>query len=297
MSDIRIKVADALYELASLSGLAGESPYKTRSYATAASTIKQCPGVDLHNPKSIDGVGDSIAKKIKQIVETGTCPKLEELRDRFFHLLELMKIPGIGPKTALKLYEVHGVTNAKQVDGLIKTGYGMPKSIREGVQAVLSGHDKRITFNEADKIAAPMVRKIEKCKHVGRVVVCGSYRRYKETIGDIDIVVETTKPGKVIAHCSMLLDTVLVDGMKKVSGIKNGVQVDFRFIAPESFGACVLYFTGSKDHNIKMRQMAKDQGFKLNEYGLYKGTDAIAGRTEKDVFDALGMGYVEPEDR
>ena len=293
------KVADLLDELGDLAGIAKENKFKVRAYKNAATTLREMGGVDFSetDPQDIDGIGEKIAIKIHQILATGTCDKLEELREQYGHLLPLLKIPGVGPANARAMYDEFGVTTPEGVAVLIKKGKKFSKRIREGVEHIL-GNDDRIPWEQADCIAELRVLEALRNEDVrGRIEVCGSYRRKSRTVGDIDVVVETNNHEGVSAVCVDIMDEVIVAGDTKVSGRIDGVQVDIRLVDADSFGACVLYFTGSKEFNIRMRGEVKKRGMKLNEYGLFKGDERIAGDTEEGIFDALGMEYVEPKDR
>ena len=172
------------------------------------------------------------------------------------------------------------------------------KAIRDGVAAFLAGQTKRVQRADAEKVVRKIVAALQKSHHLE---VCGSFRRGRETVGDLDVIVEVElyklAVQRVINECERLLDGIIASGPTKVSGRLDGIQVDFRFFDSESFGAGSLYFTGSKEFNIQMRKLAIDQGMKLNEFGLWRGEERVAGRTEQSVFDALGMDWVDPKER
>lgn len=293
-------VIERLRELAELSALSGENQFKTKAYTRAATQLEQFPGVALEESMKIDGIGASIFEKIRDFATTGTCDKTEMLKRKFAHLLGLLKIPKVGPVTALKLYNEYKVTTAEEIQKLIDKGEKIGKVVREGVAVYLGkSSDGRIPRTEAEKIAKPILAKLKTNLFVGRVEICGSYRRLKETVGDLDILVESKEPLNVLDTCKACLEKVEMAGTTKISGLVGNLQVDFRVIKPQEFPFGLLYFTGSKDFNEHQRGIVKKQNKKLNEYELKDlGTgESISCETERDVCKALGMDYVEPWNR
>jgi len=302
---MRKDVAGKLRLLSNLSSLAGENKFKARAYQRAASTVEELPSINLETISSgeVDGIGEKIACKIREIAETGTCPKLEELRRDYSQYLELLSIPGIGPAKAKQLYDERKVQTVAEVQALIESGVSFPKQVKEGVAAMVGKGDGRTPLAKAEKIVEPFLAKLRRIAAVMDVKACGSYRRKKETIGDLDIAIAVTDENAetVMAVCEKLMDRVETSGSTKSSGRVKGIKADFRLVEPESFGACTLYFTGSKQFNISMRSKAKRMGMKLNEYGLFKmmgGEEVkVAGETEELIFKLLHMDYVEPTNR
>jgi len=293
-------VIERLRELAELSVLSGENQFKTRAYTKAATQLEQIPGVPLEEAMKIDGIGASIFEKIRNFATTGTCDKTEMLKKKFAHLLNLLKIPKIGPVTALKLYDEYKVTTAEEIQKLIDKGEKIGKVVKEGVATYFGkSSDGRIPRTEAEKVAKTVLNRLKTNLFVGRVEVCGSYRRLKETVGDLDILVESKEPLNVLDTCKACLDKVEVAGETKISGLIGNLQVDFRVIKPKEYAFGLLYFTGSKEFNEHQRGIAKKQKKKLNEYELkdLETGESIPCGTERDVCKALGMDYVEPWNR
>jgi DNA polymerase (family 10) len=266
------QVITALNELADLSALAGENKHKSGAYRRAAENLEETTVLDIatFDWESVPGIGASIGTKVRQLVATGKLEKLEQFRAEFGPMRALMALPGVGPATAKKLW-ASGVRTVQ--DARVATGKA----------------DERYPRDEAQAVATWVVSKLS-----GEAVVCGSLRRGKETIGDVDIVLRTES----LAGVETLFDAVLLAGEEKVSGLKDGLQVDVRRCSdPEEFGSMVLHFTGSKEFNIACRKLAQELGLKLNEYGAWRGEVRVAGRTELEVLELLGIGWVEPNER
>ncbi len=309
------EVAKKLYELASLAELAGENPFKVNAYIEAARRIENLPIPIEELAKEgklteIKGVGTGIAKKIKQYLETGTIEKLEEFKKKVPpSLLELEKIPGIGPKAALSLYKHLGIKTIEELKeaaekGKIRElpGFGPKKeeNILKALKGMKKKEEKRVSIGLALTLAEFIRDEIKKKAPVDKIEICGSIRRMKETIGDIDILVTSRESEKVMEVFSNLpvVKEVLVRGETKTSVItKEDIQVDVRVVEPESFGAAIQYFTGSREHNVKLRELAIKKGLKINEYGVFKGDKKIGGGKEEEVYNLLGLPWIPPEMR
>lgn len=262
--------------------------------------------------EALEGIGHGIATKIEEFIATGKIRKYEKLkRETPYELIQLMSLSGFGPKTLKTLHDEFGVrTKADLINVLLDgralqlRGFGEKK-----INNLLSGlgiHKKtedRITLKEALRISKSIVAQIKRCKGVIQIEVAGSIRRRKSTIGDIDILVSCKKedrPEIIRRFISMKnVNEVIVKGDTKVSVriTDFGRQVDLRLVEENEWGAALLYLTGSKEHNIHLRTIAKERGFKINEYGMFKGTDKIAGKTEEEMYAALGMKWIKPEKR
>lgn len=312
------EVSQKFYELASLAELAGENPFKVNAYAKAARTIENLsiPIEDLAKDKKlteIRGIGSGIAKKIVQYLETGKIEKLEEFKSKVpSSLLEMEKVSGLGPKGAIALYKHLGVKTVEglkkaALDGKIRSlpGFGLKKeeNILKAIQGLRKKkEEKRVSIGLALPLAETIVDFLKKNSPIERVQICGSIRRMKETVGDIDILVtskESEKVMKTFTEVPMLKD-VLVSGETKTSILTNeDLQVDLRVVEPLSFGAAIQYFTGSKQHNIKLRELAIKKGYKINEYGVFevKSGKKVGGEREEDVYDLLGLPWIPPEMR
>ena len=312
-----------LSELASLTTLAEGSPqsFKVRAYENArqglegdSRDISEMSAAEL---VKIKGVGKSTASKILEFVETGSNYKLDELRDQFPpSVVELSKIPGVGPKTLTLLRSQLGIENVEGLKTAIENeelrslpglGATTEKKIAKAIDRLgLTGKDRRTPIAEALPLARQLESELKALPGVSHARYCGSLRRMSETIGDIDITVASADPEPVmdfVRNHSVAVD-VVVSGSTKTSILtREGLQIDVRVVSQEQFGAATLYFTGSKAHNIALRQRAIDKGWLLNEYGLLSRPDdedpdaeaeVIAAATEEEIYEALGLTYVQP---
>jgi DNA polymerase (family 10) len=293
------QVGEALHLLGRLTQLAGESPFKQRAYNAAADRIEHLDTdiSTIADPSILPGIGDSIADKILAILQTGTCDKLDELKAKYGSMLPILDIPGIGPKTAQKLFRM-GIQGIGQLKAAVESGKITDRRIVESVKAGLDKH-QRIPLAQAEAIATEICGRI--VEHMGedefQMSVAGSLRRQRPTIGDIDIIISTLTYWRAVEAARNSLDVVIEEGTSKVSGISNGVHVDIRITAPDAYGAMLLYFTGSTNWNILMRRAAIRRGWTLNEYGLWDGEVCIASGTEQEIMAALDWKWTEPDER
>jgi DNA polymerase (family X) len=304
-------VARILNEIADILEMR-EVEFKPRAYRKAARTVESLskPIEEVYEEKKLkelSGVGESIATKIAEIIETGKSQYLEELKKQMPADIEaLTSIEGMGPKSVKKLYEKLKI---RTLDDLARAaenqkirevkGFGpkTEKNILEHLELAKRGKE-RVLLGFALPIAEEIKHRLEKEAPVSQAAVTGSLRRMKETIGDLDILVSSTKPEKIAEFFVKMADVqeVLDKGVTKCSVIlKNNIRVDLRIVEEKSFGSALMYFTGSKDHNIKLRKIAMSKSYKLNEYGLFKKDKQIAGETEEEVYRQLGMDWIPPE--
>jgi DNA polymerase (family 10) len=259
--------------------------------------------------KGIPGVGESIAHKIEEYLKTGKMAYYEEFKQKLpIELDEIVAVEGVGPKKAKVLYEKLGITNLEQLEEaarankiapLFRFGDKTEKNILQAIE-FLKGSKGRFLLGEIFPIATEVVEKLRNFPEVERADTAGSVRRMRETIGDVDILAISGNPDKVMDFFVGLPGVVKVWGKgstKSSVHMREGFDMDLRVIAPESYGAALQYFTGSKDHNIALRKIAMDQGYKLSEYGLFQGDMMIAAKTEEEVYAKLGMPYIPPEIR
>jgi DNA polymerase (family 10) len=307
-------VADILYQIADLLDLKGEIFFKTRAYRMAAQTIEVLDE-DIETIaredrlQSISGVGEALAKKIKEIVETGRLEYFERLKKEVPEgLLKLLDILGLGPKKVSALYNNLGITTIKDLrkaclEGKLRDleGFGevTEQNILRGIQ-LMEKTSGRALLNVAYTDGNNYLDYLKKCDKIDSVSIAGSLRRMKETIGDLDILASSDYPDEVMDYFVKYLDVqrVLLKGSTKTSVLLgDNLQVDLRAVKRESYGAALQYFTGSKEHNVKMRGIAIKKGFKLNEYGLFdKETEKyVVGKNEEEVYHKLGLIYIEPE--
>ncbi len=259
--------------------------------------------------KKIPGIGESIALKIEEYLSKGKISYYEELRKKTpIDLAEIVKVEGVGPKQAKILYEKLGVKNLEELEKVAKArkisslpGFGekKEKNILEGI-AFLKKSKGRFLLGEVLPIIEIILDRLERLEDVKMVGVAGSVRRMKETVGDVDILAVSGKPEKVMNFFVGQPEVIKVwgKGLTKSSvRLKNGLDVDLRVVSKESYGSALQYFTGSKEHNIATRKIAKEKGLKLNEYGVFYKNKMIAGKTEKEIYQAIGLSYIPPEIR
>ncbi len=307
------QIAQKFYKTADLLEILGENPFRVRAYRNAARTIESL-GRDLsemvangEDLTKLPGIGKDLAQKIKEIIETGSFDKLRELEEKVPPgLIELLKVEGLGPKRIKTLYETLGITTLEELrdaaaQGKISALPGFGKKLE---QTILKGvilakkEGRRFKWAYAESFANELVRFLKKAKGLNKIEVAGSFRRKKETVGDLDILVTAARPEKIIEHFVTFPDikTVISKGQTRSTVIlSSDIQVDLRAVEEESYGSALHYFTGSKPHNIAIRALALKAGLKINEYGVFKGNKRIAGRNEEDIFGAVGLPYIEPE--
>jgi DNA polymerase (family 10) len=304
-------VSRILIEIADLLEMQGVE-YKPRAYRKAARTVRSLPR-DIEEVKEdgqlteLPGIGKNIAKKIEEIIETGSSKYHEDLKKEFpIDFEALRSVEGLGPKTIRLLYTRLGVKDLDDLEKAARTHEirdlaGMGEKTEQNILRNLEFARQQTGRNLLGFIL-PIAEKLknELLKHaaVNRVEIAGSIRRRKETVGDIDVLVTTQKPKDVMEHFTSLdsVSHVIAKGeAKSTVRLREGLESDLRVIRSESFGSALMYFTGSKETNIKMRKLALKRGLKLNEYGLFENGKQIAGTTEQEVFKQLGMTYIEPE--
>jgi DNA polymerase (family 10) len=307
-------VAAMLSELITLSTLEEESSqsFKVRAYEKAKLALEAYGGdvteLTVAQLTGIDGIGKSTASKIREFVDTGSTDKLDKLRKAYPpEFVELSKIPGLGPKTLKLIRRELGVENLedlkraldkKEIRHLPRMGATSEAKIARAIERLgLTGKDRRTPIADALPLARRLTDDLAALPSVTAAQHCGSLRRMSETVGDIDITVASRKPAEVMAAvvAHREVNEIVVNGETKTSFLtKTGLQVDVRVVEPSQFGAATLYFTGSKAHNIALRQRAIDRGWLLNEYGLLDGDEVIASKTEKAIYEALDLPFIPP---
>lgn len=292
-----------------------DNKWKSLAYRKVAASISLLPEdiVEIYQRKglrNIPGVGESIEKKIIEYIETGKISKHEELMSKFGIDLDSMRdIQGLGPKRIMALYNALGTRNLDDLIEAIRMdrvksvpGFGdkSQRNLEKAIQLYLENGSDRIPIALIYDDVQNFAKKLRDSGHFTSVEVAGSIRRFKETIGDIDILVASENPPEAGDYFTSLKEVkhTNVKGDTKISVLLNlGLNCDLRIMERKSLGAALQYFTGSKEHNIRVRDIAIKAGLKLNEYGLYKGNRIVAGATEQGVYESLGMKWIPPEMR
>lgn len=308
------EIAEIFDKIADILDILNENPFRIRAYRNAGANIREL-GDDIEDLAErgelteIPGVGPDLAEKIKEFISTGKVEDYENLRKRFPEgFTELLGIQGLGPKTLSKLNKELGVKNLEDLERALKKekvpnlrGMGKKKveDIRRGVELFKKSRE-RMPLGITLPLAEEIVDEISKIPGTKGTTLAGSVRRMRETIGDIDILT-TAKDGRHVVEAFTKLPfvkEVLAEGDTKGSVVlENGIQVDLQVAEPESYGAALLYFIGSKAHNIKLRTIAMERGLKINEYGVFREDKKIAGETEEEIYKTLGLQWIPPEIR
>jgi len=313
-----IRIAEIFDLIADLLEFQGANPFRVRAYRNGARTVRdhsepmQAIAEDSNRKLTdIPGVGKDLAEKIVTLCATGTVPLLEELQAQVPQsVLTLLRIPGMGPKKAAILFnelhitsleELRAACEAQQVRKLKGFAAKTEAAILAGM-ALAQTAEVRLLWADADRFAQSIRDHLSFCPSIEQIEVAGSYRRGKDTIGDLDFLVVSSNPAEVMDRFATVADAAAVIGRgptKMSIRLANGLQVDLRVVPAECFGAALQYFTGSKDHNIVVRGRAKDRGLKINEYGVFRVDDGqeelIAGRTEEEVYATLDLPWFPPE--
>ena len=313
MPIVNADVAAVFGLIADLLEVQGANPFRIRAYRNAARTLAELGrsvkamvehGEDLD---ALPGIGPDLAGKIAEVVTTGTCAQLEALRKELPQAVTgLLAIRGLGPKRVRSLHDELGIQTMEQLlgaarDGRIRQvrGFG-PETERQILTAAAEhlSQERRFKLVVASQVAEALLSELKAVPGVRHAVAAGSLRRMRDTVGDLDLLVTAKRGSPAMERFAAGADVerVLSRGSTRASVVlRSGLQVDLRAVAPVSFGAAWMYFTGSKAHNIALRRMAQDAGLKLNEYGLFRGTQRVAGDSEASVYQALGLPFIEPE--
>lgn len=311
-----LEVARIFHAVADMLEIKGANPFRIRAYRRAADNIEGLAEdvailVERDTLEEIPGIGKDLAGKIREIIGTGTFQEYESLKTEVPPgLVELLRVPGIGPKTAQLLHEAKGIDSIHKLEVASRAGQlkGLPgikakteENIVRGIE-MLKRTSGRMPLGLALPLAQDIITRLRQIKGVRRIHYAGSLRRMKETVGDIDILAISTAPGKVMDAFVALPDVqrVLAKGETKSSVMTHqGIQVDVRVVEPGVFGAALVYFTGSKAHNIRLRDMARKKGLKISEYGVFKERTGkrIGGKEEEEIYEILGLPFIAPEIR
>jgi DNA polymerase (family 10) len=321
-----VDIARTLEQVADFLEIQGANPFRVRAYRNAARVIEGYGEplrrlVDQGDELTeIQGVGKDMAGHIEELVQRGQLGLLEQLREQVpAGLLDVTRLQGVGPKKAAKLWKELGITSLADLQKAAEQGrvaelkgFGQKteQSILEHIQSY-QAQERRFLLSEADTYVEALVEHMEQAPGVQKLEVAGSWRRRKETVGDLDVLVTAEKPWPVMEHFAgwSNVERVLQSGETKSSVVlRSGLQVDLRVVSPKSFGAALAYFTGSKAHNIRLRKRALERNLHLSEYGIFRtpeGQDAeqlkpsegewMAGRTEKEVYGVVDLPWIPPE--
>lgn len=308
------QVAEVLQTIGRILEIQGENPFKVRAYSNAARTIEGL-GQDLRTlieAKSlgnVPGIGAALEQKITELVTTGKLKYFEELRKGIpAGVLEMLRIPSVGPKKVKTLWQELGVTSvaalraaclANKLVALKGFGEKTQKKILEGI-AFQSRHEGQYLLSDAMPVARRLLDHLRACKHVQRASIAGSLRRWKEVVRDIDLLTSSKQAAKVMDHF------VKAEGIAEIMGkgetktsvrLESGMQIDLRVVSDNEFPTALAYFTGSKDHNVSLRTLAQKKGLKVSEYGIFRGSRRIPCEDESAFYAALGLPYLPPEMR
>ena len=313
MSVHNTDIAGIFDEIADFLEIEGENPFRIRAYRNAARTVSGlgselkdmvAAGEDL---TKLPGIGKELAAKICEILETGTAKALVKLQQRIPEtVIEMLKLPNLGPKRVRVLYRDLKIKNLKQLSlaarkGRIRALEGFGEKTETGIAEAIEARaqkEKRYKIAAVKPTVDSLIDFLKEVSGVIDVVAAGSYRRSRETVGDLDILITARKSSPVMKRFVEYdaIDKVLSSGTTRSSVVlRSGLQVDVRLVAQSSFGAALQYFTGSKDHNIAIRRLGQQRGLKINEYGVFRFEKQVAGRTEASVYRSVDLPCIPPE--
>ncbi len=307
------QIAKIFEDIADILDLKGENVFRIRAYRRAAQNIdglaRDVATLSEEELDAIPGIGKDLTAKIREFLATGKVAKHEALKKEIPEgVLEMLRVPGLGPKTAKLLHDHLRVTSLDELEALTAAGKlaGLPgiqkkteENILQGIAQLKRGNERR-PLGRVRPLAGEIIRQVRERATVDRIEVAGSIRRWKETVNDIDILTASGQPEKVMDAFVQLpfVSRVLMEGPTRSSILTDeGIQVDLRVVDQDAFGAALQYFTGSKQHNIRLREMAVRAGLKISEYGVFRepGERRIGGNEEEDVYKALRLPFIPPE--
>lgn len=308
------QIAMLFEELGDLLEIQGANSFRVRAYRNAARTLENMSEsvADIvassgRKLTDLEGIGKDLAAKIEVVVQTGELAQLNELRAEIPPgVLEMLRIPGLGPKKAAALFHELGIATLIDLKAACESGrvaemkgFGKKtaQTILEGIEH-LEASGNRVLISIASRSAEEIVADLKQLPSVSQVSVAGSCRRRRETCGDLDVLAIAQGSGEVMDRLAAhpLVEKVLARGeTKQRVRLRSRIEMDLRVVPAESYGAAMQYFTGSKEHNIVIRRMAQERGLKVNEYGVFRGDEYVAGATEEDVYAAVGLPWIPPE--
>ncbi len=306
-------ITSTLNLLADLLEIQGANEFRVRAYREAARTVDGLPRElsemvsQEEDLSQLPGIGESMAEKIVEIVHTGDLQQLDKLTKKLpGELSDLMSLSGLGPKRVRRLHDELGIDTLDDLNAAAQAGKvhelsGFGQKTEDNLLQELKKRrdgDQRHRRTDVEEIADSLLEYLKGIDGVKQAVIAGSYRRWRETVGDLDILVTCKRGTPVTKSFTDYEDVEEVVSRGKTRStvrLRSGLQVDLRVVAEVSYGAALHYFTGSKAHNIAVRKIGVEKGLKINEYGAFRGDDRVAGRTEKEVYEEVGLTYVEPE--
>jgi DNA polymerase (family 10) len=315
------EIARTLEEIADVLEIQNANPYRIRAYRNAARTVETVMSplrrwVEEHRPLTdLPGIGKEMANHIREMVETGTLGFRDELLAEVPRsLIELMRLPNVGPKKAKKIHDELRIGSVDELEAAARDGRiaAIPGFGAKSQEKILAGiqedrqHGSRFLLTEAERSVEPLLTYLREAPEIERLEVAGSYRRRRETVGDIDLLAIASEPVPVMERFRAYaqVDRILMAGdTRSAIVLGSGLQVDLRVVPAECYGAALVYFTGSKEHNVKLRRRAVEQGLRISEYGVFRvheeneetEGDWIAGREEADVYASVGLAWIPPE--
>jgi DNA polymerase (family 10) len=315
------EIARVLEEVADILEIQNANPFRIRAYRNATRTVETLTvplrkWVQENRPLTdLPGIGKEMANHIREMVETGTLGFRDELLAEVPRsLIELMRLPGLGPKKAKKVHDELKISSVEELEAAAKEGRiaNLPGFGAKSQEKILAGieeyrqHGSRLLLADAERYVEPLLAYLRETPEVERLEVAGSYRRRKETVGDIDLLAIASQPIPVMERFRAFpqVDKILMAGdTRSTIVLGSGLQVDLRVVPAECYGAALVYFTGSKEHNVKLRRRAVERGLRISEYGVFRVLERnqeeegefIAGREEADVYATVGLAWVPPE--
>ncbi len=308
-----VEIAEVFERVADLLEIEGANPFRIRAYQNAARIINGLPHdaaeMVQRGEKLTDlpGIGSDLAGKIETVMNTGKLPLLEELEEQMSpELVRIMHVPGLGGKRTALLHRELGISTLDELEQAARDkrirdleGFGAKteQHILEGIQQVRGGPE-RVLMMKAERVSIPLVEHLRKCRNIEQVTVAGSYRRRRETVGDLDILALSKGKTDIMERFvgyDEVRDVVSQGSTRSTVILRSGLQVDLRVLSTENYGAALHYFTGSKAHNIAVRKLGVGKGLKISEYGVFRGDKRVGGATEEEIYESAGLAYVEPE--
>ncbi len=317
------EIARILEEVADILEIQNANPFRIRAYRNATRTVETLTVplrkwvLENRSLTDLPGIGKEMANHIREMVETGTLGFRDELLAEVPRsLIELMRLPGLGPKKAKKVHDELKISSVEELEAAAKEGRiaNLPGFGAKSQEKILAGieeyrqHGSRFLLTDAERFVEPLLSYLREIPEVERLEVAGSYRRRKETVGDIDLLAIASRPIPVMERFRGYpqVDKILMAGdTRSTIVLGSGLQVDLRVVPDECYGAALVYFTGSKEHNVKLRRRAVEKGLRISEYGVFRVQERnqeeegefIAGREEADVYATVGLAWIPPEMR